>query len=600
MSAHRMPFGADLMDDGVRFQLWAPSAQQVELVLNDRVHGTQTLEGGWREAIVSGAAAGDRYQYRINGELLVPDPASRAQVQDVHGPSLVVDPAAYAWEHTDWRGRPWHETVLYETHIGTFTADGSFDALRTKLDHLVDLGVTALELMPVADFSGQRSWGYDGVLPFAPDRAYGTPDDLKRLIDAAHGHGLMVFLDVVYNHFGPDGNYLHAYAESFFDAETHTPWGAAIDFTQRPVRDFFIANALYWLNEYRIDGLRLDAVHAIADVGASDTDEPFLPELARTVRAGVEPDRHIHLVLENDHNAAHLLRRTDGRPRHYEAQWNDDIHHVLHRMVTNETDGYYGDYAEQPGRLLARCLSEGFAYQGEPSAHRDGARRGEGSGDLPPDAFVAFLQNHDQVGNRAHGERITDGTAPEAVQAATALYLLSPQIPLIWMGEEWAATSPFPFFCDFHGDLAEAVREGRRREFARFKKFADPEARRSIPDPNATRTFALAKLTWQELMDPAHAERLAWFRQLLALRRAHVLPLVRSGTPETSAAWNGLAVSVAYHFPAGRLHLIANLGDGAAHLPAAKQEGQTLFATHPGLTPDHLPPYCFAAAVGEA
>lgn len=479
---------------------------------------------GWHRLRSAEARAGALYQFRIDGELAVPDPASRFQPRDVHGPSEVIDPAAYAWLDAGWRGRPWRETVLYELHVGTFTPEGTYDGVVSKLDHLAKLGVTALELMPLSEAPGARNWGYDGVLPFAPEHRYGRPEALKRLVDAAHARGLMVFLDVVYNHFGPEGNYLHRYAPQFFTDRHATPWGAAIDFDgpdSGPVRDYFIHNALYWLEEFHLDGLRLDAVHAIHD----DSARHILDELADTVRAALPAERHIHLVLENDNNAARYLERDEaGRPHLYTAQWNDDIHHVLHVALTGETGGYYEDYAEAPARQLGRALAEGFAYQGEPSPHRGGRERGAPSAHLPPLAFVSFLQNHDQVGNRALGERIGQLVPDTALRAAIATILLAPSPPLLFMGEEWNAPEPFPFFCDFGPDLAEAVGDGRRREFARFPEFADPEACARIPDPLAAETYESTKLDWSKLTEHSHAEWLAFYRALLEIRRREIVP----------------------------------------------------------------------------
>jgi maltooligosyltrehalose trehalohydrolase len=349
--------------------------------------------------------------------------------------------------------------VIYELHVGTFTPEGNFQAIIGKLDYLVDLGVTAIEMMPIADFPGRRNWGYDGVLPFAPDSIYGRPDDLKALVDAAHACGIMVFLDVVYNHFGPDGNYLAAYAPQFFNNNRTTPWGAAINYDgphSRPVRDFAIHNALYWIKEFHLDGLRLDAVHAITDLGPRH----LLDELAERVRAAAGA-RHVHLILENEENAATtLLRNARGQPLHYTAQWNDDLHHVLHVAATGEAAGYYREYKGDTDKL-GRALAEGFAFQGEMMAYR-GKPRGESSAHLPPGAFVAFIQNHDQIGNRAFGDRLGRIAPPEAVRAVAAMYLLAPQTPMLFMGEEWGASHPFPFFCDFGGELSGAVRNGRR------------------------------------------------------------------------------------------------------------------------------------------
>lgn len=573
--AVNMPFGAAVTRDGTRFRLWSPTAHDVTLVVEGVDHPMVSVGDGWREAVVD-APVGARYQYRV-GDLAVPDPASRCQETDVHGPSVVVDPDAYDWQTADWQGRPWEEAVICEVHVGTATPEGTFDGLRRKLKHYAELGVTAIEFLPVADFAGARNWGYDGVLLFAPDRSYGSPDDLRQLIDEAHGLGLQVFIDVVYNHFGPDGNYLGVYAEDFFDPETQTPWGAALNFGQRAVRDFFIASAQVWLHEYRFDGIRFDAVHAIEghaykDGARAAAGEPFLEELGRTIRSGLEDGRHVHLILENDDNRAELL---GGEP--YDAQWNDDFHHVVHRLISGEEDGYYADYDDTHARL-ARVLAEGFAYQGEASAHRDGATRGTPSGGLPQTAFVSFIQNHDQVGNRAMGDRI-DSVAPEdAVVAATALYLLCPHVPMIWMGEEWAASAAFPFFCDFEGDLADAVREGRRREFSAFAGFGDEAAREAIPDPNAEETFLAAKLDWQERGRGRHLARLNLFGALIALRHEHVIPLLKSGPAKPAVLLDGTAVRAVYQFPGGKL----TLDWGSCTDSFGAREGETLFTTQAG------------------
>jgi maltooligosyltrehalose trehalohydrolase len=468
-----MPFGAECREGGTRFSLWAPSRERVRLQLGregGRILDMQAREGGWHELVVEGVGHGAVYAFRCEGlDYAVADPASRANPWDVGGPSVVIDPKRYEWKDERWKGRPWHEAVVYELHVGTFTGEGTFAAAATKLGHLAAAGITAIELMPVADFAGKRGWGYDGVLPFAPDSAYGLPEDLKALVEAAHAHGLMVLLDVVYNHFGPEGNHLGAYAKDFFNPKHQTPWGAAINFdgpAARTVRDFFVHNALYWIDEYRFDGLRLDAVHAIADESSTH----IVEEIARAVAVGPGHDRHVHVVLENDANSARLLERGAR------AQWNDDAHHGFHALLTGERDGYYGDYAADAARLLARALAEGFSWQGETSQHRGGARRGEPSTHLPLTAFVPFLQNHDQVGNRAMGERLATLVPPERLRLATAILLLAPSVPLVFMGDEFAARTPFLYFCDFEGELGRAVREGRRREFASFARFGD-EAR---------------------------------------------------------------------------------------------------------------------------
>jgi maltooligosyltrehalose trehalohydrolase len=522
---HRMPFGAEPAEgDRTRFRVWAPTAQTVELVLggDGAPLPMPAASDGWRELVVE-APAGTRYRFRINGEREVPDPASRFNPDDVHGPSEVVAPDAFEWPDDAWRGRAWEEAVIYELHIGTFSPEGTFAGVEARLDYLVELGVTAVELMPVADFPGKRGWGYDGVLPFAPDAAYGRPEDLRRLVAAAHARGLMVFLDVVYNHFGPEGNYLHLYASPFFTDRHQTPWGGAINFdgkNSRMVREFFIHNALYWLEEFRLDGLRLDAVHAIAD----DSTPDILVELAERVRAGPGAEREVHLVLENDKNQSRYLVRSDsGRPRWHTAQWNDDIHHAFHVLLTGEADGYYSDYAERPAWYLGRCLAEGFAQQGEASAYRERAARGEPSAQLAPAAFVSFIQTHDQVGNRALGERLSVLAQEAPLRAATVAWLLAPAPPMLFMGEEFGAATPFLFFCDFGPELASAVTEGRRREFARFARFSDPAAQAAIPDPNAPDTFARSKLDWSCTGRELHERWLKLYRDVLALRREHIM-----------------------------------------------------------------------------
>ncbi len=580
--AHSMPFGAEVQGNGrTRFRLWAPSAREVDLELESTGErwAMAPVGEGWFERTAP-APPGSRYRLRIDGGLAVPDPASRFNPDDVHGPSEVVDPRAFDWPDADWRGRPWEEAVIYELHVGTFSPEGTFTGVEARLDHLARLGVTALELMPVADFPGRRNWGYDGVLAFAPDSAYGRPEDLKRLVAAAHARGLMVLLDVVYNHFGPEGNYLHLYAKPFFTERHHTPWGAAINFDgpgSRVVRDFFIHNALYWIEEFHFDGLRLDAVHAIAD----DSHPSILEELAQAVQQGPGRKRHVHLVLENDKNEArYLAREPSGRPRWYDAQWNDDLHHAFHVLLAGEKDGYYADYAQKPTWCLGRSLAEGFVYQGEPSPYRHNQPRGEPSAELPPAAFVTFLQTHDQVGNRAFGERLV-ALAPEApLRAATAAWLLAPSPPMLFMGEEFGAATPFLFFCDFGPELAQAVTQGRRREFARFARFADPEAQKKIPDPNASETFARSKLDWTCLPRAPHDRWLALYRRLLAVRRDHIVPRL-SGTAGRAGTFQVLAegaLNVQWRLGDGsRLSLGLNLGSQPVAIKAAPK-GRALVA----------------------
>lgn len=599
---HDMPFGAQCDVEGVRFRLWAPSLSGVRLELTQTGQSCPmtTAGDGWFEyrADANQARGGTRYAFRLPNGVAVPDPASRFNPDGVHAASEVINPAAYEWQDTDWTGRPWREAVVYELHVGTFMPEGSFDAVRRRLDYLAELGVTALELMPLAAFPGARGWGYDGVLPYAAFAGYGRPEDLKCLIDTAHQRGLMVMLDVVYNHFGPEGNYLHAYAPEFFTQRHSTPWGAALDFDgnhSANVREFFIHNALYWLEEYRFDGLRLDAVHAILD----DSHPDVLEELAARVHAGPGQSRHIHLVLENDHNAAsRLMRGAGSKSQDYDAQWNDDFHHAAHVILTGERTSYYADYPDAVGSL-ARTLCEGFAYQGEHSAHRGGPR-GESSAALPPQAFVNFLQNHDQVGNRARGERLSQLAPVDALRALTAILLLAPSPPMLFMGEEYAAGTPFLYFCDFGPELAAQVSAGRRRE---FEDFHAGHAIEEVPDPGAAATFGTSILDWSEAAAEPHDEILAFHQHLLALRAAEIVPRVprlaantarheRMGEHGFTAIWP--------FRDGGNLCLTVNLcGESGAAGPSGISAGRTLYSSAPEVR-GSLPPWYVRWAVTEA
>ncbi|WP_232324189.1 malto-oligosyltrehalose trehalohydrolase, partial [Variovorax sp. WDL1] len=531
-----------------------------------------------------GARPGDAYRFRLPGGLGVPDPASRFNPDDVHGASRVVDPRAHAWQHEDWRGRPWEEAVVYELHVGTFTPEGTFAAAGARLPALAQLGITAIELMPLADFPGRRNWGYDGVLPFAPDASYGTPEGLKALVDAAHGLGLMVLIDVVYNHFGPEGNYLHAYCPEFFNPKHQTPWGAAINYDgegARTVRDFFIHNALYWVEEFRFDGLRMDAIHAIRD----DSPLHIVHEICQALRAGPGQERHVHVVLENDANQASFLARDAlGLPSCGTAQWNDDLHHAAHVLATKETDGYYADYADDPVAQFGRALAQGFVYQGQPSAFRGGERRGEDASRLPLAAFVSYLQTHDQVGNRAFGERIQAIGDIALVRAAWTCLVFSPHVPMLFMGEEFEASTPFQYFCDFGPELAAAVSQGRREEFGRFAAFTDEAARARIPDPNAESTFLASKLRWEEWDDPLHEAWRVQLGEMLALRRQRLVPLLAGQCGPGRFQAEGGLLRVAWTLAdttrgedGPRLNLTAHFGDAPVD-GIAPQAGETLYA----------------------
>ena len=552
-------FGAQLREDGLtRFRLWAPDCTSLSIELGDgRTMPMHAVGEGWFELAVD-APAGTQYRYRLHrpdGDK-VPDVGSRAQFGGVHGWSVVVDPRQYAWKTCDWKGRPWHEAIIEEVHVGLL--DG-YDGVRKRLPYFADTGVTAIELMPIAEFPGTRNWGYDGVLPFAPDAVYGPPNALKRLIDEAHERGLMVLLDVVYNHFGPDGNYLGKYASPFFRKDTPTPWGDAIDVKNKTVGEFFIANARYWLEEYRFDGLRIDAAHAIIDQG-------WLREFADGVRAGSE-GRQVHLVLEHDDNAAGLL--TQG----FDAQWDDDFHHVMHVLLTGETGGYYADYADAPIAKLARAWNEGFIWQGEASPYRDGARRGEPSAHLPTTAFVAFLQNHDQIGNRAFGDRLAALVSAERNHAALAFLLLAPFVPMLFMGEEYGEKNPFLYFTAYHNELATAVREGRRKEFAKFAEFSDASKRARIPDPNDSATFAASRPAF-----PAKSPLRERVQQLIALRKREIAPWLDKKSERHVDILGDRALCALWRREDGRaLHVCINFGDDAVIAPAV--HGSPLYAT---------------------
>ena len=574
---HDMPFGAQFERDGaVRFRLWAPAAREVALCLDDgSVLPLARPGAGWHELVTRRARAGTRYRYRIDGELEVPDPASRFNPDDVHGASQVIDPGDHEWGDAAWRGRPWEEALVYELHVGAFGASGSYAEVRARLDHLVRLGVTAIELMPLADFPGRCNWGYDGVLPFAPDASYGGPNALKDLVCAAHRKGLMVLLDVVYSHFGPDGNHLHRYAPQFFSRRQRTPWGPAIDFDgphSAVVREFYVHNALYWLEEYHFDGLRLDAVHAIVDRTRPD----IVEEIAAAVHAGPGRHRHVHLVLESDGDASRYLRPLGGCV----AQWNDDAHHALHVLLTGEKAGPCRDLAERPAAHLARSLAAGNACHGAASRQRGARRRGEAGCALAPGAFVAFLQNHDQVGNRACGERLVTLVEPHALRAALAVLLLAPSPPLLFMGEEFGADTPFLFFCDFPAALGAAVHAGRCKELAHSAGCAEPKSLAAIPHPNDPASFERSRLRWDRLAEPGHAAWLHYYTRLIALRRRHIVPRL-AGMQGGAAGFSVVGpAALAVNWRLGdraRLALIANLGAECAS-GFVRPAGERLFA----------------------
>jgi len=493
------------------FRVWAILPKRVELVLADRRLPMTPGPGGWWETMVD-VAPGTDYGFLLDGEGPFPDPRSPWQPHGVHGLSRVVDHGAFAWSDHDFRPPPLASGLVYELHVGTFTPEGTFDSAIGRLDHLVELGVTHVELMPVNEFSGERGWGYDGVDLFAPHHAYGGPDGLKRFVNACHARGLAVLLDVVYNHLGPSGNYLGRFSP-YFNDRYHTPWGPAVNFDgpySDEVRRFFCDNALMWLRDYHFDGLRLDAVHAIFDQSA----RPFLEQLADEVRELSRTlGRPLLLIPESDLNDPRLLWPRERGGFAHDAQWSDDFHHALHALLTGERNGYYADFGAFAH--LAKALRQAYVYDGCYSHYRKRShgRKPEG---LDGSRFLGYAQNHDQVGNRARGERLSHLLDQRRLKIAAALVLPSPFVPLLFQGEEWAASSPFLYFTDHREpELARAVREGRRREFAAFGW--KPE---EIPDPQDPDTFARAKLDWSEIHREGHADLLAWHRQLIRLRRS--------------------------------------------------------------------------------
>ena len=492
-------------------RVWAPFAKDVEFLVADRSFALVRAGGGWWSSPDRRLAAGERYWFRIDRGRQLPDPRSPSQPEGVTGPSCHVDHSTFEWSDRHWQAKPLPAALIYELHIGTFTPEGTFEAAISSLDHLVSLGVSHIEIMPVAEFLGDYGWGYDGVFPFAPHHTYGGPVGLKRLVDACHARGLAVLLDVVYNHLGPSGNYLPQFGPYFTDSH-HTPWGNAINFDgaySDEVRRYFCDNARMWLRDYHLDGLRLDAVHTIVDISAV----PFLEQLATEVDAlKASLGRHLILIAESDLNDPRVVRPWELGGFGLDAQWSDDIHHALHTVLTDERDGYYSDFGSLTD--LATSMTRPFVYAGRHSSFRL-RRHGRPAVGLSANKFVAYLQNHDQLGNRARGERLGHLVNLDRAKIGAALILVSPYVPLLFQGEEWAAESPFQYFVDFKAepDLAQAVVRGRQKEFAAFGW--KPEM---VPDPTDRRAFERSKLDWSEIERGRHPEILAWHRELIQLR----------------------------------------------------------------------------------
>ncbi len=567
-----------LKDNRYLFRLWAPDSKKVNLHLYKNEDFIEIpmnkTKDDFFEVITDKAQEGSGYLFHVDNHICVPDPASRAQFDSVHGLSVVTS-NEFDWEADEkWNGKPFEESVFYELHVGTFTPEGTFKAAVEKFDYLKELGINAIELMPINDFPGRFGWGYDGVLIFAPASKYGTPEDLKYFIKEAHKRDIMVVLDVVYNHFGPDGNYLHVYAESeFFNQEIKTPWGHSINFENPFVRRFYIENALYWLEEFHFDGLRIDAVHEIYD----NSQKHILRELSRFAHERFENKRKIHLILENGKNQSHYFSNTQEYNDSFDAQWNDDFHHGVHVCLTREDEGYYQSYnsrltGKSPAYFLARSLTEGFSYQGNSSDYNQKSDRGEVSRGLCGSHFINFIQNHDQIGNRAFGDRLVSITGVKCAKIAAALCLLSPFVPLIFMGEEWASTSAFLFFCELNEQLNPSIREGRRNEFAGFSSFSDEKVRHLIPDPTDIKTFNRSKLNWNEVVQEPHSEIFYFYKKLIEIRKRYITPMIKIINPSENnyKIFNDYSFLVSYTVEGSngyKLDLLVNLSDKNIEIP---------------------------------
>ena len=515
MDGKFLPQGAETSAGGVHYRLWAPVCRHVDLLTYDANGGidrelrmTRT-EGGYFHTFDEGAAAGALYKFRLDQGPAFPDPASRWQPQGVHGPSMAIDPETYEWSDGNWRRPAFRDLVIYELHVGTFTPGGTFRSAIEKLGHVRDLGANAIEIMPVAEFDGERNWGYDGVCWYAPARCYGHPDDLRALVDAAHGLGLAVILDVVYNHFGPAGNYLAAYIGQYLDESAKTPWGGAIRYGDplfKPLRDLVLANPGYWMREFHIDGFRLDATHAIVD----ESPQHLLANLTAVIH-----EAGGYAIAEDPRNEARLLEPA-GSGMGFDGVWADDFHHTVRVANTREHESYLGDFA---GTLeeAVDTIRNGWHYRGQVSSH-GGKARGTETSQLAPEKFVHCISNHDQTGNHPFGSRLSRLVSPEAYRACSALLCLAPCTPLLFMGQEWAATTPFQFFTDHEAELGRLITEGRREEFKAFTAFRDPAVRAHIPDPQAVETFTRSRLQWEELEEPQSAATLALYRACLRLR----------------------------------------------------------------------------------
>jgi maltooligosyltrehalose trehalohydrolase len=553
-----------LSDSAWEFLLWAPNARSasVHLLTGDAVLPMEPLAHGYHRTVAANLKAGMKYFYRLDDDRDLPDPASRYQPEGVHGPSQLVDTATFEWTDRNWVGRSLETSVFYELHVGTYTREGTFDALIRHLPELVELGITTIELMPIAQFPGTRNWGYDGTFLFAPQNSYGRPVALQRFVNAAHTHGLAVALDAVYNHLGPEGNYLNAFGPYFTD-RYRTPWGQAVNFDGQysdEVRRFFIENALYWIEDYHVDALRLDAVHGIFDFGSRH----FLAELKSEVsHLSQRLGRQIHLIAESDLNDSRLLRDPTCGGYGLDAQWSDDFHHAVHTLLTRENRGYYSDYGDITS--LTSTLRNGWYYSGQYSPHRK-RRHGNSPRELPPAKFVVCIQNHDQIGNRAAGERLTALVDYEALKLAAGITLLSPFVPLLFMGEEYGESAPFQYFVS-HGDpaLVEAVRRGRREEFAAFGW------QESVPDPQAEETFARSHVDHSLREEGSHKTLFRVYQELIRIRAEHSLG---NSVAHTVRDLGDKGLILAYPEVSQPLIVIFNFAEFSVTLEIPELEGQ--------------------------
>jgi maltooligosyltrehalose trehalohydrolase len=566
-------FGALPGRCGVTFRVWAPAARELLLVLHggpaDGEHSMPCHEQGLFELTIDGILAGQRYGYRINGGDERPDPAARFQPDGVHAPSEVVDSSTFEWHDASWQRPARHELVIYELHVGTFSNEGTFAGAREHLSALSRLGVTAIELMPVADFSGLRNWGYDGAALFAPSRVYGRPDDLRALVDAAHACGVAVILDVVYNHLGPEGAYVLQFNPLYLGDRHSTPWGRAVNLDGpgcEMVRSFIIDNALHWIREYHVDGLRIDASHALIDTSPSH----LLRDLAKTVRAEAGPA--VLLYVEDHRNLASIIGDEGEQAWGFDGVWADDFHHVLRRLVAGDAAGYYSDYAGSTSEL-ARTIAQGWLYSGEISP-RLKRPRGTDPSAVPMDRFVVCLQNHDQIGNRAFGDRLHHVVDRATWRAVSAVLLTVPMTPLLFMGQEWAASTPFQYFTDLSPELGRLVTTGRREEFREFPAFSSSEARSAIPDPQSATTFEASRLRWTERAAPHHADVLTLYERLLALRHAHTVLGSSADVRGESFAPDERSIAIRRHDANEDFWIVACLRDRATVALAAEDDGR--------------------------